>query len=92
MQTAASISDILSLLEDEAERKALQEMQEDLLETAQKLRTVNEHNQLLLQQSIAILHDTADAIFGPVEEEVVYHHPNASTTTSKRPNGIDYRT
>lgn len=91
-QPTASISDILSLLGDEAERKSLSEMQEHLLETAEQLRKVNEHNQLLLHQSIAILHDTADAIFGPVEEEVVYQHPNASTTASKRSNGIDYRT
>jgi len=66
-------------------------MQQQLNQLAKRLHEINESNQLLMKQELALIHDMLDSIFGAAESDYIYDNPKAQSLV-KRPSGIDYRT
>ena len=86
-----TLSELGELLTDDESRDALRDVQQRLIEAAHQLQTLNERNQLLLKQDIAVTSDKLDTILGPIESEYTYEHPNAEASSVKRTKGIDFR-
>jgi len=86
----ASLTEIRLMLDQERQDKLLQ-MQQQLNQLAKRLHEINESNQLLMKQELALIHDMLDSILGSAESDYIYDNPKAQSLV-KRPSGIDYRT
>jgi len=87
---AASLTEIRLLLAEQQQAK-LRQMQQHLNQLAKRLHEINEINQLLMKQDLALVNDMLDSIFGSAESDYIYDNPKAQSLV-KRPSGIDYRT
>lgn len=85
----ASLTELRCLLAEEQQAK-LHQMQHQLNQLAKRLHELNEHNQLLMKQHLALIHDMLDAILGSAESDYIYDHPKAEAGI-KRSSGIDFR-
>ncbi|TBL72991.1 flagellar protein FlgN [Paenibacillus thalictri] len=70
-----TISDLTKLIFKMDEKKALQTLQQTLLQTIERLKTLNELNRQLLEQSLTFVNYSLDLVLGPPEDEAVYQNP-----------------
>lgn len=84
-----TLTEVGRMLFHAEEKQELAAAQRRLADTIASLKPLNELNQQLIQQSLAIVEYSLDLLVGPEEEEVVYKHPGASHHAQKRNHLFD---
>lgn len=87
-----ALTELIEALPSDEERQSLRVAQQVLAETTRSLRTANERNQLLLEQSISFIEDTVASMTESPEGDYVYQKPNSPISTHRRASGFDIRT
>lgn len=85
-----TISELAKLVFNINEKQALLAAQMKLMDIMAKLKSVNELNQSLIEQSLAFINYSLDLLMGP-EDDTVYRNPAQQTSTSNRQGYFDTR-
>jgi flagellar biosynthesis/type III secretory pathway chaperone len=80
---SVTMSDVIKLLTDPAEKRALSETRDALMNRIERLKERNARNQKLIEMSLAYINFTLDLVTGG-DQEVVYQKP---TKAPYAPNG-----
>jgi len=86
-----TVKDLIKLVYKADEKQALGEKQELLLSMITQLQELNVRNQKLIEQSLLFINYTLDLVYGPPEDNVVYHKPSNHQQGTKRANYFDSR-
>jgi flagellar biosynthesis/type III secretory pathway chaperone len=86
-----TVSDLIKIIFNAKEKKALMDSQNELMESVQSLKRVNQHNQRLLQLSSPYIHETLELMAGPPEDEIFYHNPSVQGTGTMPFRSFDSR-
>lgn len=84
-----SLTELIKLLVDPEQKKTLTEVSEELVSISSKLKSVNELNYQLIQQSLEYVNFSLDVLVGPEEEEYTYKKPQQPLEQVKRSNLYD---
>lgn len=82
-----TVSDIMQLVKDPADRQRLQDAQQRLLDVIGKIRSTNENNQKLIEQSLAYINYSIDLYTGGFGQEPVYGNPAKNKSGATAPRG-----
>lgn len=78
------LTELVTLLIEPSDKQELENVNNQLVEIAKKLREANELNYQLIQQSLDYVNFSLDVLAGPEEEEYTYKKPTIQQETSKR--------
>ncbi|NHN33864.1 flagellar protein FlgN [Paenibacillus agricola] len=83
-----TVSDLTKIIFNMDDKKALLELQKQLLGTIRKLREMNQLNQQLIEHSLSFIDYSLDLIVGPPEDDVFYHKPQQNAARGNKRLGI----
>ncbi|MNC05504.1 FlgN protein [compost metagenome] len=86
-----NLSELSRLVFDPEDKSRLQQVQQKLSDTLQRLKQANELNQKLIEQSLTFIDYSLDLLVGRPNQEFTYHHPADKGYTSARPGLFDTR-
>lgn len=86
-----TITELSRLVFEPDEKASLLQVQAALSQTLQELKTLNDLNQQLIEQSLAFVNYSLDLIGAPSDEEPIYKPPTDKPTGSKGPGFFDAR-
>lgn len=88
-----TVSDLIQLLFKAEEKRALMDIQSSLTEIASRLRSANDLNQQLIQQSLDYLNYSIDLLLSPEDgQDGIYRKPTGTSTGYSRSGFFDART
>jgi flagellar biosynthesis/type III secretory pathway chaperone len=70
-----TVSDILKLVFNAEDRKALQDAQQELLRTIHQLKEINALNQQMIEQSLSFIDYSIDLFMGDTGQSATYNNP-----------------
>lgn len=73
---STSLAEVIKLVFDPQERSALQSARAELLKLLEELRSVNELNRELVEQSLAFVRHSIDLITASPEDDMLYQRPD----------------
>ncbi|HZG87386.1 flagellar protein FlgN [Paenibacillus sp.] len=76
---AVTVTELSRMVTDPQEKKRLLDARDRLTAAIAQLKTKNELNQKLIEQSISYINYTLDLVLGP-DEEPIYHNPASQAT------------
>ncbi|MDF9840134.1 MULTISPECIES: flagellar protein FlgN [unclassified Paenibacillus] len=86
-----NLTELSRLVFDPEDKSRLQQIQQKLSGTLQRLRAANELNQKLIEQSLTFIDYSLDLLVGRPNQEFTYHHPADKGYTSSRSGLFDAR-
>ncbi|MZQ85784.1 flagellar protein FlgN [Paenibacillus sp. 5J-6] len=84
-----TVGDLIKVIFNAQEKQALMQAQQKLLATVMQLKSVNNFNQELIEQSLSFINYTVDLVLGAPEDDVIYQNPNQQTYGTKRLSVFD---
>lgn len=76
-----TLDDLIKITTSADEKSRLSTLREELLRIVTELRSANELNQQLLQQSLSFVEMSLDFITEPPEDDYIYRKPNGHSST-----------
>ncbi|CAM4280226.1 flagellar protein FlgN [Paenibacillus typhae] len=86
-----NITELSRLVFDPDHKSRLQQIQQKLSDTLQRLKQANELNQKLIEQSLTFIDYSLDLLVGRPNQEFTYHHPADKGYNNARPGLFDAR-
>lgn len=86
-----TLSNLIQLVFKAADKQALYDVRDQLIEATGKLKQIQQVNQDLLTQSLEYIEFSLNMITGYGEEDATYSHPSQRPNQSQRPGFFDTR-
>lgn len=90
-QLQLTVTELTRIAFDPSDKKALQDVQSRLSQTLNELKTLNELNQKLIEQSLGFIDYSLGLLGGRDDQEVTYQHPAGKSGGVKKPGLFDTR-